>query len=543
LAFPTTVDSLVDGQSTERASQVLGPQRIVVGPAWVNVMSDQWGGTFDGVTDVAAALQAAENAAQTAGATVYYPPAVYPCSTAINVYGRVKHLGAGIENTILKLRTGASTTTPLIQTNGFASLAAGGGGAGAGTSTGGEVNFMFDSMTLDGNKANVASTVPLMRLYGYGFRIEDVVFRNGNNVGLYSEWSTSLPSPGNDSMMSFLVNLKSHDHGSHGVHWKGPHDTQWSLGEVYNNGGRGIFADAKGDGLILFGVHSWGLTQTYACYFGATGCGASGCVFEGASTAQLALDANDCWTIGGFIYGFGVITAPVGIEIGTGGTRQDLAVWGTKINNCTSGSLKFVNDGGALIAADVYQASGTPTTGTISALTHMMLRANGVAGTVSRFPGQVEIHGGNLLRLYQSGDSGWADLSFDGSRANLTWPFQTAAGQYLKAGGMLRRTVQTPAHSATPTPNVALGSIFAPAAMTGNVTVGAPTNGAAGDELLCIWLQDGTGTRTVTYNAVYKTTGTGAVTAITTGANTRTIDKFVTDDGTNWRLVSRITGQ
>jgi hypothetical protein len=341
--------------------------------------------------------------------------------------------------------------------------------------------------------------------------------------------------------MAFLSNIKVHDSGSHGVQWKGPHDSEWVLGEVYNNGARGVFVDAGGDGMAMLDVHSWGLSQTYAVYFGATGCHfGSGCVAEGAITAQLGIDGNDCSVLG-FIYGAGA-TTPVGIAIGVTGSRVGTYIK-SKINNCTSGSVAFTNDGISTVDVHIYQASGTPLTGTINALSRVDALVNGVAGSNYQFPGALRIQGGNALQLSNAANSSFASLTFDGTRADISWPLQTASGQFLKAGGMLRRTVQTPAHSATPTPNVALGSIFAPAAMTANVTVGAPTNGAAGDELLFIWLQDGTGTRTIAYNAVYKTTGTGAVTPVTTAAGTRTIDKFITDDGTNWRLVSRITGQ
>lgn len=532
MPFPDVVDAIVDGQTTERAAQVIGPQRITVGPAWVNVKSDQWGGTFDGVTDVAAALQAAENAAQTAGATVYYPPAVYPLSTALNVYGKVRHLGAGIENTILKLRTGASTTTPLIQTLNFATLAAGGGGAGAGTSTGGEANFMFDSMTLDGNKAGVASTVPVIRLYGRDFTIKDVRVRNGNNVGLYSEWCASLPSPGNDSMMAFLSNLKAHDNGAHGVHWNGPHDSMWALGEIYNNNTStgafdGVFADTNGNGLCLLGVHSWGLTQNYAVRFKTTGCVfGSGCVAEGAITAQVGIDGNDC-TVLGFIYGAGA-TVPVGVVIGVTGSRVGTYVK-AKINNCNSGAVAFTNDGISTVDVHVFATGGTPFTGTINPLSRVDALVNGVAGSNYQFPGALRIQGGNALQLSNAANSSFASLSFDGTKASLTWPFETASGQYLKAGGAFAHTRQTPTEAVLVSGISAnLGDVIA-VTLTAARLVGAPLNPTVGQRLIFTFVQGGAGAFAVTWNAVFKVTWSNTGNA--TGA--RSSISFVWD-GTNW---------
>lgn len=534
MPFPSTVDTIVDGTTFLHASQVLGPQRVSVGPTMYNVKSDQYAGgaAGDGSTDDSAAIAAAATAAASSNGIVGFPAGTY-IAQGLNLDSRVHWVGSGEDATVLKLKN--SSNTFLVQSTGFAAL--------TGTnSTSGVTNCSISNMSMDGNKANNGSaTVPVLRLYGFGYRLTNLHIRNGNNVGLYSEWSTSLPSPGSDSMMAFLDNIKVHDCGSHGVQWKGPHDSMWGKGEIYNNGARGIFVDTGGDGLLATGVHSWGLSQTYAYYLGATGCVlSSGSVAEGATTAQIGVDANDC-TIFAFVYGAGA-AAPVGIVIGVTGSRVGTYIK-SKINNCTTAAVNFLNDGISTVDAHVFQSSGTPLIGTINPLSRVDVLVNGVAGAKYQIPGPVRIASGNGVELANGANSSFATLSFDGTRVLDTWPLETASGQYLKTGGMLRRTVQAPAFAASYTPAVNLGSVIAMAALTGNVTVNAPTGGAAGDELLFIWLQDGTGTRTITYNAVYKTTGTGAVTAITTGASTRTVDKFVTDDGTNWRLVSRITGQ
>jgi hypothetical protein len=65
---------------------------------------------------------------------------------------------------------------------------------------------------------------------------------------------------------------------------------------------------------------------------------------------------------------------------------------------------------------------------------------------------------------------------------------------------------QAPAFSATPTFNPRLGKIITPGAMTANVTaVNAPTNPVVGQEITIVFLQDGTGGRTVAgWNAAFK---------------------------------------
>lgn len=87
--------------------------------------------------------------------------------------------------------------------------------------------------------------------------------------------------------------------------------------------------------------------------------------------------------------------------------------------------------------------------------------------------------------------------------------------------------VQTPAYAATLTPDREAGGIYAPEALTGNLTIGAPSN--AGGRLVFSFLQDGTGGRTVTWNAIFihSWSDTGNT------ANRRSSIAFVYD-GTNW---------
>ena len=98
MGFPTTVDALADNLTTViHASQVLGPQRVTVGPVWYNVRSDQYGAVGDGVADDSAAINAAISAAAAAGGgTVFVPPGTYRCASSVLLSGdNVQLLGAG----------------------------------------------------------------------------------------------------------------------------------------------------------------------------------------------------------------------------------------------------------------------------------------------------------------------------------------------------------------------------------------------------------------------------------------------------------------
>jgi hypothetical protein len=74
MSFPGSVNTaLVDGQPAH-AADVLGVQRITVGPTMYNVMSDQYGAVPDGVTDSATGVNAALTAAGNAGGGIVYMP-------------------------------------------------------------------------------------------------------------------------------------------------------------------------------------------------------------------------------------------------------------------------------------------------------------------------------------------------------------------------------------------------------------------------------------------------------------------------------------
>lgn len=110
------------------------------------------------------------------------------------------------------------------------------------------------------------------------------------------------------------------------------------------------------------------------------------------------------------------------------------------------------------------------------------------------------------------------------------------AGVFLSS---LRLSETHPAFAASVTPDATTATIWEPGAATAGVTYNAPTNPALGQILVIVTTQDGTGGRTITYNAAFKTAGAAAV---STTLSTKNIDVFFYD-GTNWRIVSRITGQ
>lgn len=84
------------------------------------------------------------------------------------------------------------------------------------------------------------------------------------------------------------------------------------------------------------------------------------------------------------------------------------------------------------------------------------------------------------------------------------------------------------AYAASITPDLSLGTTIIVGALTGNITINAPTNRVKGERITFIFTQDGTGGHTITWNAVFKKAADGAGTANQVGST-----QFVSYDGTN----------
>lgn len=94
-----------------------------------------------------------------------------------------------------------------------------------------------------------------------------------------------------------------------------------------------------------------------------------------------------------------------------------------------------------------------------------------------------------------------------------------------------------PAAAGTFTPDLNQGEKFTVTMPAGNITMAAPVNGRTGHRLEISIVQDATGSRLVTWNAVYKFAGAASPTLTTTASRKDTfVFRF---NGTNWEEVSR----
>ena len=116
-----------------------------------------------------------------------------------------------------------------------------------------------------------------------------------------------------------------------------------------------------------------------------------------------------------------------------------------------------------------------------------------------------------------------------------------AAGAQIVAlnTALAQPAAQTVAYAATLNVDAAAGSLVVVGTLTGNVTIAAPTNPTTGARLTYVLTQDGTGSRTGTWNSVFKL---ATSLTLTTTASKVDVISFVYD-GTNWRETARALNQ
>lgn len=114
LASAQTAVQTVNGKSGQSVTLVAGDVSGVVSESTIgllSVKSPTYGAVGNGSTNDAAAIQAAINAANTAGGgVVYFPPGVYRIGTRIELKSGVSLVGAGKEYTTLKAMSGLTTS-------------------------------------------------------------------------------------------------------------------------------------------------------------------------------------------------------------------------------------------------------------------------------------------------------------------------------------------------------------------------------------------------------------------------------------------------
>jgi hypothetical protein len=294
------------------------------------------------VGEIGASLNAAIQAVQTAGGgRVEMAKGIGTIETPVILRSGVYVVGEGEDATILRAKNG--TTHDVIKTLDFDSL--------VGTDTNaGEHNFGLERLTIDGNaSARPAGAGRGVAIYGKAYKLMHFIIRNTPGEGMFSEWYS-----GGDEMEAQIAHFKIWRSRGHGLHYKGPHDSVIMDGQCIAAGYGGAaniygswMDSGKAAGTQCFGLHTWGLEHARAWYVTTAGTQMIGCQGEGASEAQLFLDAQDVVIMGGNFFGTGAADTSSAMIIGdeASGGYPARCIIQTKLTECAR-TLDFKREGG-----------------------------------------------------------------------------------------------------------------------------------------------------------------------------------------------------
>jgi len=437
LAFPNSVDVLTDDVTVIRASQVLGPQRITVGPTWYNVKSDQYGATGNGTTDDSPAITAALTAASSTGGIVWVPAGNYAINSQIVIpYGVEMRLVGRNSSFITALGT-FPTNTPLVRLGPLGVLG---------------VGSRFRGGAVDCN--NITGSTGI---YSEGIQensgIYESMIRNYGAFGARINYSGSGGQPQN-----------------------------WSIDDLEVFSGTGT-----GSGAIGVAVNTASVSMPFRSIRRVT-------IFATGST-QLANAMQIQGGSAGLVEEIHIENAVNGIDI--------LGCFATTFESIT-GNPNVTN----LVVIDSTSASQNLT----------LIGINGQGATNTIVDQETGFTLTNEQAIYAVGNGSTNQRTVVSTDAGL--------GTRLK---IFRRSVQTPSSSASITIDASAGEKVKPSVLAANATINAPTNPSLGQELTFTFIQDGTGGRTVSWNAVFKQSWSDT-------GNTSNKRSSITFwyDGTNW---------
>ncbi|WP_395317017.1 glycosyl hydrolase family 28-related protein [Variovorax sp. UC74_104] len=340
-----------------------------------------FGAVGDGVTDDAAAIQAAlTHAYGLGGATVMLPKGVYIVGAALVLRDNTTLQGAGLGATIIRQKASTALSSTVQTLNAYSLFGT--------SSIVGPPAINIRDLTIDGNR-QTGATGDGLAIYAPLFSIDNIEVCNTSGTGIRTEFGTPGAIPHGYCAQSNMNNSWIHDCNSAGVRWGGPADASIVNCNIYRNLIYNLWlALPAGSGTKVTNCHMWG--STFDARQAGTGvrCDSGGNllannVIEGSTVHQVHLRSGGNVIIGGNIYYLSDATNTFGVTLGDAGVPVSLNCISTKIDACRAGAINFTNDQGLNnISVTGYNngaVGGFGYTGTPAHNTYMYLRIGGDA--------------------------------------------------------------------------------------------------------------------------------------------------------------------
>lgn len=218
----------------------------------------------------------------------------------------------------------------------------------------------ISDLTLSGvfQKGDKPGTATGIRIYGFWFRLNNILVENFSGPGIVTEYVSSGYTKGNDAAESFVNDVKIMNNGGDGWVVRGSHDTmvnglisalngRWGLDVQHNEG---YFS---GGGLMLSNVHAYGNTLGGVRTQSGANILAFGLESEANHGPGVLLRSNDNVIRGEFY-----TNKTYGIQIGDGSSYSGANLIEAQLHNNGEAQIYFDKSAGYNLFTGVIYASG-----------------------------------------------------------------------------------------------------------------------------------------------------------------------------------------
>lgn len=482
------------------------------------------------------------------GGNVYLPTGIYRTSGKIEVYSDVFLEGDGKTLTYIKPLDSATFTInqAVIQSVDFETT--------QGTNlwdyyspypNGLIMGFGIDKICIDGNRANVANAGGLF-IYGGKWVIGDIAVINTDGHGIWTEAGVPVSSTSGTDLEDYLNMHESYaenvyicNANKHGWFYRGPNDSAITDLQVKTCGWGGLFQESTGNNSIgnleISSFHAYScdclhdangamvtLANANVQFMYVDASKRRGLITENSATIidQLFVLGNDTANLG-----FDAITLDVSTQINMIRNSEKNRVSGT------AGTFLVINQPSIIGQLRTVRGSSTIPQKIVEInaqcnIKNAVIENYNIAGSealevnaqkcdinanIKQCHTAITYNTAGRNRIYLNGLGCTTDINFAVSSAisdiiEIQSDNQTMSSHEI---GRLSYSAQTlflsdVGYAASVTPAPRSYSSLRIAALTGGITINAPTSPVSGDVLRIQFQQDATGGRVVTFNSAFK---------------------------------------